>query len=122
MLRNFVIRVVINAVALAAAAYFVDGINYGTWVDLLLVGAVFGVVNAIIKPIVALLTCPLVALTLGIFILVINALMLWLTSSVASFLGITFSVAGFWPAFWGAIIVSIVSIILSVFLPGDRRR
>lgn len=127
-MSRLLLRLVINAIALAAAAFVVNGIfgaengiNYGnSIVNLLLVALVFGIVNAIIKPILKLLTCPLVALTLGLFILVINALMLLLTSALAGPLGITFEVGGFWPALVGALIVSIVSIILTVFVKEEK--
>lgn len=117
---RFLIRLVITAVALGAAVALVDGITFtGSWVSLLLVALVFGVVNAIVRPILKLLTCPLVLLTLGLFIFVINALMLWLTSTLSLSLGLGFHVAGFWSAFWGAVVVSIVSVVLSIFVPDE---
>ena len=82
----------------------------------------FGVLNAIVRPILGLLTCPLMVLTLGLFTLVLNALMLLLTGAVSASLGLGFHVAGFVPAFLGAIVVSIVSIILSIFVRDDRER
>jgi putative membrane protein len=84
---------------------------------------VFGVVNAFIRPVLKIVTFPLIIFTLGIFALVVNGLMLWLTSSVAEALGIGFRVAGFWPAFWGALVVSIVSTLLSLSVgdASDRR-
>lgn len=120
-MRNLIIRLVINAVALGVAAWAIDGINYGGVTDLLLVALIFGLVNALVKPVVSFLTCPLVALTLGLFIIVINALMLWLTGSVARLLGLDFSVTGFLPALWGSLIVSVVSIVLNVVLPEDKK-
>ena len=117
---RFLIRLVITAVALWAAVALVDGITFtGSWVSLLLVALVFGVVNAIVRPLLKLLTCPLVILTLGLFIFVINALMLWLTSTLSVSLGLGFHVAGFASAFWGALVVSIVSVVLSIFVPDD---
>lgn len=120
-MRNFIIRFVINTAALAVAAWAIDGIEYGSVTDLLLVALVFGLVNALIKPIVSFLTCSLVALTLGLFTIVINALMLWLTGSIAYLLGIDFTVSGFLPALWGSLIVSVVSIVLNVVLPEDKK-
>jgi putative membrane protein len=77
-------------------------------------------VNAFIRPLLTLLSCPFVLLTLGLFMLVINALCLWLASWLATALfGAGFNVDGFWPAFWGSIVVSIVSFLLSLFLPDD---
>ena len=110
---NLVIRLLINAVAIYAAAYFVNGVNLdGTWGQIAFVAIIFGVVNAIIKPIVKLFSLPFILLTLGLFTLVVNALMLWLTSNVSGAL----SVAGFGPAFWGAIVISLVSWVLSSVL------
>lgn len=114
---NLVVRLLINAAALYAAAYFVNGVNLdGTWLQIGLVALIFGVVNAIIKPIVKLFSLPFILITLGLFTLVVNALMLWLTSSLSNAL----YVDGFGPAFWGAIVVSLVSWALSSFLKGDE--
>ena len=115
-MKKLAVRLLINAAALWAAAALVDGIHYRDWVSLLLVAILFGVLNAVVKPVLKLLTCPLVALTLGVFILVINALVLWLTGSLAQGLGIGFTVDGFWPAFIGALIISVVSIALNIFV------
>lgn len=110
---KLIVRLVINAAALWIAAYIVPGISITENIGgLALVALVFGVVNAFIKPIVTLLTCPLNILTLGLFTLVINALMLLLTAAVVS--GI--SVEGFLPALLGGLVVSIASTLLSTFL------
>jgi putative membrane protein len=115
---RFLVRLIITAVALWAATSLVAGITFrGSWLALLAVALVFGIVNAFVRPVLKFLTCPLVILTLGLFTLVINALMLWLTSSLSRSLGLGFHVAGFWPAFWGALVVTIVSTILSLFVP-----
>ena len=84
-----------------------------------MVGAILGVVNATIKPIVQLLSLPLTILTLGLFALVVNGLLFWLVSAISSGLGAPFHVDGFWAGFWGAIVVSIVSWLLSVLVPDD---
>lgn len=110
---NILIRLLINAVALLAADWFVDGISLeGGWVNIAIVAVIFGIVNAIIKPIVKLFSLPFILLTLGLFTLVVNALMLMLTSWFSASL----QVNGFWAAFWGAIIISLVSWLLSSFL------
>lgn len=115
-MSKLVIRLVINAAALWIAAYLVPGIQVtDNIIGLAIVALVFGVVNALIKPIVSLLTCPLNVLTLGLFTLVINALMLMLTAAVVS--GI--SVDGFISALIGGVVVSIVSLILSMVLSDD---
>ena len=116
-MRHLLLRWIINAIALAVAATFVSGIHVdGGWLVLALVALIFGLVNALIRPVVALLTCPLIILTLGLFTLVINAAMLLLASWIAGLLRIGFAVDGFWPAFWGGLVISIVSIILSMIV------
>ncbi len=114
-MRHLLLRWIINAIALAIAATFVSGIHVdGGWLVLALVALIFGLVNALIRPVVTLLTCPLIILTLGLFTLVINAVMLLLASWIAGLLGIGFSVEGFGPAFWGGLVISIVSFVLSL--------
>lgn len=119
---RFLFRLLINAAALWVAARVISGISYeGSWSTLLLVALVFGVLNAIVRPILGLLTCPLQILTLGLFTLVLNAVMLLLTSSVSNALGLSFYVEGFWPALLGALVISVVSILLSTFVRDDAR-
>ena len=121
----FLIRVLINAAALWVATVLVRGISVsGTnmIVTLLVVAVIFGVVNAVIKPLLAILTCPLYILSLGLFTFVVNALMLLLTSGIAGALGLGFRVDGFWTAVVGAIVVSLVSFLLSMFIPEDNHR
>lgn len=109
----------VNAAALWAAASLVDGIRHtGTLSDLLVVALVFGLINTFIKPVVRLLALPVRLLTLGLFSLVINAGLLWLTTRLADDRG--FVVDGFAAAFWGALVVSMVSTVLGWFVP-DRR-
>lgn len=121
----FLIRVLINAAGLWVATQIVRGISVtGTNVllSLLVVAVIFGVVNAVIKPILAVLTCPLYLLTLGLFTFVVNALMLLLTSGIAGALGLGFHVDGFVSALLGAIVISIVSFVLSTVLREERGR
>lgn len=112
-----------NAVALWAAVFLIDGINVTAQsmadqiVVYLAVGAIFGLVNAVIKPIVKTVGCAFYILTLGLIALVVNALLLMLTAWAADLLGLAFTIDGFWPAFWGAIVVAVVSWLLSLFLP-----
>ncbi|MCC6346959.1 MAG: phage holin family protein [Nitrospirales bacterium] len=116
----FLIRLLINTVALWVATKTVSGIAYtGGGLTLLLVALVFGVLNAVVRPLLKLLTFPLFILTLGLFTFVLNALMLWMTSGISAALGIGFHVGGFWPSFWGALVISIVSIVLSLFVRGE---
>ena len=119
----FFIRLLVNAAALWVATQIVPGVSLsGGPLPLLGVALVFGVVNALIRPVARILTFPLIILTLGIFALVINGLMLWLTSSLSSALGLGFRVSGFWAAFWGALVVSLVSTMLSLFIADSKRQ
>jgi len=124
---GFVLKVVVNALALAVAAWLVDGIRLtsstdeGQFVTLLVVGLIFGVVNAFVRPVVTLLSLPFIILTLGLMIFVINALMLMLTGWLAGQLGVAFAVDGFWSAVWGALIISIVTWGLEIVV-GDATR
>jgi putative membrane protein len=112
---DFLIRLLVNAAGLWVATRLVPGVTYeGNLLPFLVVALIFGIINATLRPLTKLLTCPLILLTLGLFALVVNGLMLWLTSSLAGALGIGFHVAGFWPAFWGALVVSIISTLLSL--------
>lgn len=117
---KFLIRLVITAVALWAAVALVPGIEHtGPWINLLGVALVFGIVNAVIRPVLLMLTCPLVLLTLGLFIFVLNALMLWLTSALSQALALGFVVTGFLPALIGGLVVAIVSTALNIAV-GDK--
>ncbi|MEY9992678.1 putative membrane protein [Streptomyces sp. V4I8] len=125
-MKNFVVKTIANAGALAVAVWLIDkitltgdstGKKIGT---LLLVALLFGLVNFVVKPIVKLLSLPLLILTLGLFTLVVNALMLLLTSWLADTFDLSFHVEGFWTAVLGGLIISIVSWALNVVLPdGD---
>jgi putative membrane protein len=120
-MRSVVMHWLFNAAALWVAAYFLTGLDFnGTIVQLLLVAAVFGVVNSLLRPLLTVLTCPLILLTLGIFTLVINALMLLVTGWLSTRWGLGFTVNGFWPAFWGGLVVGLVSLLLSVLF-GPKR-
>ena len=122
-MKNLIIRLLANAVALAVASWLVAGITLqgattGKRVlTLLIVAAIFGVMNAIVKPVVKVLSFPLLILTLGLLTFVINALMLWLTSWITGKLDVQFHVNGFWSALFGALIITIVGMIINVVLP-----
>ena len=119
-MRKLLLRWLINGVALYVAAELVRGIDVrGGWMALAVMALIFGLVNALIRPILKFLTCPLIVLTLGLFTLVINALMLMLASWLGKQLGLGFYVAGFGPAFWGALVISVVSFALTL-LTGDK--
>jgi putative membrane protein len=118
---RFLIRLLVNAAALWVATRIVPGVTYtGGWLPFLGVALIFGVINATLRPLTKLVTLPLILLTLGVFALVVNGLMLWLTSSLSSALGFGFHVSGFWSAFFGALVVSIVGMLLSASLVPSR--
>jgi len=122
---RLVIRLLINALALWVAALIIPGIGYEGWLALLLAAAIFGFVNALVRPVLKVLTCPLQILTLGLFTVVINALMLLLTSWLADQFSVAFWARPFWPdAVLGALVVSVVSIVASLVLrdPDDKRK
>jgi putative membrane protein len=120
-MEYLLMRVMINALSILAAVKLVNGIAFtGEWWKMIILGAVFGLVNSLIKPVIQLLSLPLIVLTLGLFTLVVNALMLMLTASLSGPLDLGFRIAGFWPAFWGALIVSIVSMVLSCVTGAKR--
>lgn len=115
-------RWIFNAVALYVAARVVTGIDFtGDWVSLAVIALIFGVVNALLGPILKLLSCPLILLTLGVFTLVINAALLLLTSYLSESLNLGFHVSGFGAAFLGALLISVVSFFLNVFLRDSDR-
>jgi putative membrane protein len=120
---KFVLWLVVNAVALGAATWLLGGITLTAAttgdrvVTLLVVGAIFGVITSVVRPIVNLLSLPLIILTLGLMLIVTNALMLLLTSTVADSFGLEFHVDGFWTAVLGAIVISIVSMVVESLLP-----
>jgi putative membrane protein len=116
-MRNLLIRLIINAVALYVATQIVPGLRFeGDWTTITLVAFIFGLVNALVRPILVVLTCPLVALTLGLFTFVINALMLALTGWIAEQLRLGFVVKDFWAAFLGALVITVVSFVLTMVL------
>ncbi len=116
-------RWLINAVALYVAARVVTGIDFnGDWVSLAAIALIFGVVNAVLGPILKLLSCPLILLKLGVFTLVINAALLLLTSYLSEPLNLGFHVSGFGAAFWGALLISVISFALNVFLRDSDKR
>lgn len=114
---GFVVRVLVNAVTIALAAYLVPGIELTGLVPALVAGLVLGLVNALVRPVLVLLTLPLTLVTLGLFLFVLNALCLWLTSAIVP----GFTVPGFGPAFLGALVVSLVSWALTAFVSDTGR-
>lgn len=120
MVRRILLRVLINAIALWAAVEIVEDIYAENPLTILIVALIFGVVNALLRPLVTFFTCPMVILTLGLFIFVINALMLWFTAWVAGQFDLGFGIeGGFWPAFWGALVISLVSFAISLVIKDE---
>lgn len=109
---KFIIRWLINALLLLLIAYLLQGIEVANLYIALLAAAILGLVNALIRPFIILITLPINLLTLGLFTLVINALLFWF---VASFLE-GFTITGFWPAFWGSLILSLGSWLANKFI------
>ncbi len=112
---GFLIRVLANALAILAAAYVLPGIEVSGGMALLAAGLVLALINAVVRPILLLLTLPITLVTLGLFLFVLNAFCLWLTSELVK----GFEVHGFWPAVFGALFVSVVSWLVNAFL-SDR--
>ncbi len=120
---SILLRLLINAAALWAAARFVNGISYsGSWPGIVGLALVFGTVNTFIRPVLSFFSFPITMLTLGLFTVVINALMLMLTAWIAVRVGISFTVDGFVPALIGAICVSLLSMVLGAIFIGDEER
>lgn len=123
---KILIRVVTTAIALWVATLIVSGIDLTTASTpkkvgtLIAVAIVFGLINAFLKPIVKTLGCVFYIITLGLFALVVNGLLLWLASWASGKMNLPFHVSGFWPAFWGAIVVGIVSWLLNLFVHDDK--
>lgn len=120
---KFIVWVTVNALALAIAAWFLDGISITGDTDgdrvitLVVVALIFGVINAVIAPVIKLLSLPFIILTLGLLLLVINALMLMLTGWISTEAGLNFHVDGFWTAVWGSVIITVSTWILEAVLP-----
>ncbi len=121
-LLSLVIRLGINAAALWLAAEWVDGFEIEGWQSLVATATIFGVVNALIKPVAHLLGCPLSCLTMGLFVLVINAALLALTVWIAGWFDLDVEIDGFWAALFGALLVSFVSAVLSAFVGRPLKR
>ncbi len=119
-MTRLILRWAINAVALWVAITFIPGIHaHGGWIALLGLALIFGFVNALFRPLLKFLTCPLIILTLGLFILVINTLLFWLSGLIGQYFGIGFTVDGFWPAFFGSLVVSVVSMVLTLLVKDE---
>jgi putative membrane protein len=122
-MTRFIVRWIINAVALFAAVYFVPGIHLqGAWTSIIWLALIFGLINAILRPLLKLLTCPLIFLTLGLFTLAINTFLFWLTGQAGGLFDIGFSIDGFWSAVLGGVVVTVVSVVMSLILKDELKR
>ena len=131
-MTRLILRWAINAVALWVAITFVPGITplAGGWLPIIWLALIFGLINALLRPLIMFLTLPFLILTLGLGTLLINTLLFWLTGLIGSQFGVGFTVDGFWPTFLGALVVTVVSVVLSMLVrdelsgrrPPRRRR
>jgi putative membrane protein len=119
---KFLLRILVNAVALGLTFWIVDLCWDGEVLPLLVIALIFGVVNALIRPLLTFLTCPLVILTLGLFLVVINALMLWLTIWISQAVGMGFTCMPdfFWNIVIGAVVLSIISGVATALINDDN--
>jgi putative membrane protein len=117
-LFGMVVRFFINVAALAFSQLLVPGFDIESWSALLFGALIFGIINAIVKPVVSFVSCPLTCLTLGFFSLIINALMLALTGWIAGWFDMAFTVDGFWAAFFGGLVIAITGTVLSIWADG----
>jgi putative membrane protein len=115
---KFLLRLLLNALALMTAAYFVPGLTLSGPGAALLAGAVLGFVNAIVRPVLFVLTLPFTLITLGLFLFILNAICLALTAALVP----GFGISGFWPAVFGALIVSLVSWVVNATIVSERRQ
>lgn len=123
-MTRFIIRWTINAVALYVAVVLVPGISLtGSWTSLIWLALIFGLVNALLRPILKLFTFPLIILTLGLFSLLINSFLFWLTSIIGQGFGVGLHIAApvFWNSLLGGLVVSLVSVVLSVILKDELK-
>ena len=119
-LAEFFIRWFVTAVSVFVAAWIVPGIDYTSFTGLAFASLLLGMINALVRPLLLILCLPLILVTMGLFILVLNALLLWFVAGILP--GSSFTVAGFWAAFWGGLVISVVSWMLSAFFRGSYGR
>lgn len=123
-MTKFILRWVINAVALYLAVVLLPGIDLRSgFVSIIWLALIFGLVNALFRPLIQFLTCPLIMLTLGLFTLVINTFLFWLTSVIGQSFGLALTIAEpvWWNAFLGGLVVSVVSVVLTLILKDEMK-
>ena len=123
-MTRFFLRWLINAVALYVAVAFVPGIHpqSANWLSFIWLALIFGLLNALFRPLLKFLTCPLIILTLGVFTLVINTFLFWLAGIVGANFHVGFTVDGLWPAFLGGLVVTVVSLVLTAVFRDEMKR
>ena len=122
-MNRFLIRWIINSLAVWAAVSFVPGINWtNDWISVIVLGLILTLVNGIVRPLAKLVGCLPIILTLGLFTLIINAFLFWLTGQIGLAFGMGFTVDGFLPALLGGLVVSVVSLVMGIFLRDNARR
>ena len=124
-MSKLILKILINMAALYAAFFLLGGrglnIQDGSWLSILWLAVIFGLVNAFIRPLLMVVGCPFIVATLGLGTLLVNTLLFYLAGIIGANFGVGFTVDGFWPAFLGALIVSVVSFVLSVVTGADRK-
>lgn len=121
---KFFLRWLINTVALYLAVAFVPGIHpqSANWLSFVWLALIFGLLNALLRPLLKILTCPLILLTLGVFTLLINTFLFWLAGVIGTNFHVGFTVDGFWPAFLGGLVVTVVSVALTAVLKEEKKK
>lgn len=120
-MSKLIVRLLINALALYAAVAIVPGITAqsNNWLSYIWLALIFGLINALVRPFIMMLTCPLIILTLGLGTLLVNTVLFYLAGLIGTNWGVGFTVEGFLPAFLGALVTSVVSVALSIVLKGE---
>ena len=120
---KFLLRWAINAIALYVAVLILDIPLQSGLTSIIWLALIFGLVNALLRPLLKFLTCPLIILTLGLFTLILNTFLFWLSGVIGQNFGVGFAITpDFWTSFLGALIVSVISFVLSIFLKEDKGR
>jgi putative membrane protein len=121
-MTRFILRWAINAVAIFLAVRFVPGLSLQSgWASVVWLALILGLVNAFLRPLLKFLTCPLIILTLGLFTLLMNTFLFWLTGQIGQLIGIHLTINGFLPAFLGGLVVSVVSVVMSMILKDELK-
>ncbi len=123
-MTKFILRWAINSIALYLAVFLLPGLELRSGlVSIIWLALIFGLINALLRPLISILTCPLIVLTLGLFTLVINTFMFWLTSAIGKSFGLELVISNpvWWNAFLGGLVVTVVSVILSLILKDELR-